>query len=304
MARYAAFPTGEFDPRAFDMLLNSSPLTYRVIHKRADLCPCFDSGRGSPDYDCPVCNGVGYAWAAPATSAYSDTLIRGNTLRPERASKALIDPATLVVTLDDDTIVAGVTLDANGAPIFPPGTAPPDGHAYTLTYSAPQQGRAHVQSHTKQRDLTDRGEIVAGHAEATLPRHLEDLTSPNPAWGASEHDRLLLPDMRYRHQQRMVRGRNERLTYAHVHSIREARAVVNNALTTYARDTAFTLANGAITWLGGFGPPHGTAYVLDYLAAPEYYVWQEIPQQRHVDGHDLPRRVSLRLFEQYPYRGA
>lgn len=307
MARYPAFPTFRIRPREFDKLLNSSNVTYRAIHLRADTCPCFDPTRGAPEYTCPVCGGIGRTWTAPAASAHEDALVAGSRTIPERATKALAVPGTLVATYLDDlgaiVQVAGITLDDAGFVVWPPGTIAQPGTQYTLTYDAPEQGRLHAQGITKQRYLEDRGEIVAGQMDVSIPSRLEDLDTPNPAWLAAEHDRFVFPDLKHRHQQRLTRGRNERLTYQHVRSVTGIRAIVNGALAHYALDEHATIgSSGNVTWIDASAPPAGAVYVVDYVAAPEYYVFQELPQQRHIDGMDLPRRVVLRLFEQYPHR--
>lgn len=306
MARYPDFPTHGFNPRDFTSLLNSSNVTYRALHKRADLCPCFDAARGGPQYACPVCRGIGYTWTNPTVLAFTDTLVRGSQSVPERVTKALPVGGVATVTLPGTppVVLTGVALDDDGRVVWPPDTAPPVGTRYTVAYTAPQQGRLHAQSITKQRQIADRGEITVGSMEVTVPAELEDRVTPNPAWMAAEHDRFVFPDLKHRHQARLERGKKERVTYASVvREVKHARAIVGGALVTYAHGTAFTLdADGDVAWATGAGPAIGTPYVVEYVAAPEYYVWAEIPQQRHVDGHDLPRRFGLRLFEQYPHR--
>lgn len=306
MARYPNFPTFGIRPLDFERLLNSSNITYRAIFKRADLCPCFDVTRGSPEYTCPVCGGIGRAWTTPALTHYEDALLRGSTRWPERASRALIEPGSATVrftSADGLTFSFIVDLDEDGSVIWPPYSEPGIGTPYRLAYRAPEQGRLHAQGITKRRDLEDRGMVVAGQMDVSIPRYYEDLTTPNPAWQAAEHDRFVFPDLKHRHQARLVRGRNERLTYALTHEITSVRAIDGSSIAHYALGTDLTIdADGRVTWADPLTLPASTPYVVDYVAAPEYYVWQELPQQRHIDGHDLPRRVSLRLFEQYPHR--
>ena len=306
MARHRSFPTFGIRPLDFDRLLTSSNVTYRAIHKRADLCPCFDTSRGSPEYTCPACGGIGRVWTTPAVREYTDALVRGSTRLPERADRALVEPGSITITYTNaaglTVHLTGVTLDDGGRPVFPPGTEPPIGTPYALGYRAPEQGRLHAQGITKNRDVVDRGMIVAGQMDVSIPRYYDDLTTLNPAWMAAEHDRFVFPDLKHRHQARLVRGRGDRLTYALRHDITDVRAIAYGNLTHYALgEDVLVDALGRIEWPTD-AIPVGTPYVIDYIAAPEYYVWQELPQQRHIDGHDLPRRVSLRLFEQYPNR--
>lgn len=306
MARYPDFPTHGFNPRDFTSLLNSSNVTYRAIHKRADLCPCFDTTRGGPEPACPACRGIGYVWANPPTVNFTDALVRGSQSLPERASKAMVVDNVVNVTIagDPPTVLLNVPLDSEGRVVWPDGTIPPVGTRYSIAYQAPQQGRMHAQSITKQRQIADRGEVTVGSMEVTVPAELEDRITPNPAWMAAEHDRFVFPDLKHRHQARLERGKKNRITYASVvREVRHARAIINGVLVDYAHGSTFTITTaGDVEWIAGEGPPVGTPYVAEYIAAPEYYVWAEIPQQRHVDGHDLPRRFGLRLFEQYPHR--
>lgn len=305
MARYPDFPTHGFNPRDFTSLLNSSNVTYRALHKRADLCPCFDSARGGPEYACPVCGGIGYVWTNPPAVARTDTLIRGSQSLPERASAALVIGGVVTVTIPGDppTTLTDVPLNDNGEVVWP-GAPPATGTRYEISYTAPEQGRMHAQSVRKDRQIADRGEVTVGSMEVTVPAELEDRVTPNPAWMAAEHDRFVFPDLKHRHQARLEIGKKSRITYASVvREVKGARAILGGVLVLYAHPAQFTISTaGDVVWSPGESPPAGTTYVVEYVAAPEYYVWAEIPQQRHVDGHDLPRRFGLRLFEQYPNR--
>lgn len=299
MPQYSDFWQMELEPQDFTKLL-TGPLSYRAVYKPASLCPCFDPTRGSPDPDCPVCNGVGYTWTEPAAVAHTLAFYRGSQSRPERLEHA--PPITdLTITGEDSAdYTAAAVITEDGRITWPDAqTAPPFSLAYSVTYKAPAQVRVHAQAFKSNRSWVDRGEVKAGDLDTTIPHTLADLTTENPAWHAKEFDIFVFPDQRIRHQQRMRRGYGETLTYKLVRSLREARAIAGSTIATYQPGTDFEVVNGAVSWLTAGPADH---YVLEYDAAPEAYVFAELPQTRHVDGHPLPRRVGLRRFELFPHR--
>ncbi len=310
---YDHFPIPEIEPAWFDTLLNSD-LTYRVVYRRAALCPCQDERGAGPDPKCPVCHGVGYTWEPVQYAEYTDTLVRveptvwglDQASSSERMTRGGV-VALLEVQDEDGTIYAPyteVTFDPNGRIRFTStNRAPAPGKRYTVRYRAPVQGRMHAESAQKRRIYADRGEVQAGDLIASIPYTLEDLKTPNPAWNAGPHDRFILVDETYRYQQRMRRGRKETLTYTWIHRILGARAVVNDQVVEYAEGVDFQVNDGEVEWLPGRGPAPRTPYVLEYDAAPEYYVLDGLTYDRHAGGHSLPRRLMLRLWNNYPGRG-
>lgn len=308
MPRYPFFPIPELESVWFDALLNSS-LTSRVIHRPARLCPCQDERSAGPDPKCPVCDGLGYTWAGIVLAVYSETLTRyganpywglDQNAPAERLERS---GAQVLSVVDEDGVsYAGVTVDEESRPVFGP-LAPRMGKRYTISYQAPVQGRLHAQSITTRRVWQGRGETQAGDLQASIPAKLADLITPNPAWAAKEHDRFVFPDLERTYQQRMRRGLKETLTYPTLRRVVSCRAVVAGGEVEYAEGDDFLIQGGKVEWQPGRGPAMRTPYILEYVAAPEYYVFEEIPQMRHTDGYDLPRRVGLRLFDAYPGRG-
>lgn len=299
MPQYPELPQFEVRPGDFDRLLNG-PLSYRALYRRALMCPCWDESRGSPDYHCPVCSGVGYTWAEPPIVTFTETHYRGSTTKPERFDKGGV-VGLVSVTDRHGRVIPDVTLNANRDGVQFGAVAPAMGAPYTVVFKAPEQGRLHAQGIRTDRQWLDRGEVATGDLECSIPRHLEDLTTPNPAWLAAEHDRFAFPDLKRRYQQRVRRGSSEQLTYTRVSEVLSVHSLDGAVIRTYQPPP---IVAGRVAWTPGTpAPPAQSWYVIQYIAAPEYFVFREIPQQRHIDGHDLPRRVGLRLFESYPHRG-
>ncbi len=311
MPQYGNFPQGEFQPELFDILLNG-PSTYRVSRRAARLCPCDDGRSGGPAYDCPVCGGRGYVWAEIPLVEYEETLTHFSggpqpdwrysfKLPDERLTKARV-LEVLEVRDEFGTLYPDVTIGKESVVIWG-ATEPQPGTKYTIRYRAPQQMRLHAQGIRTQRSWAARGEVKEGDMECSIPERLEDLITPNPAFQAKEHDRFVFLDLEHPVSQRMTRGVQEKLLYPLYWEIEQARAVIGSGEIVYQPGTDFNISNNAVQWLTS-GPPYGTRYVLDYIACPEYYVFAELSQKRHVDGLRLPRRVGLRLFDLYPGRGA
>lgn len=58
--------------------------------------------------------------------------------------------------------------------------------------------------------------------------------------------------------------------------------------------------DGVLSWAGGGAPPAGAQFTLTGRRHPEYFAFQEFPQDRaHHHGADLPRRVVLRAWDLY-----
>jgi hypothetical protein len=295
--QYQDFPQYEINDKWFDQLLNG-PLTYRAIYKPASVCPCWDDTTGGPEYHCNLCGGDGYSWSDPPVQTFTDTLYRGATI--ERFSKSDVRALTSV-TDEYGQVYNDATLNSDKTMIDWGASEPDIGTGYTVVYTAPFQINMHAQSIRTKKQWIDRGEVRSSDLECSIPYHLEDLTTPNPAWLAVERDRFLFPDLKMRYQQRLKRGDSQRLLYQHVKSVIGAKAKVNDAIANYTYLTDFNFTNGAVNWLTA-GPPAGTYYILEYVASPEYFIFDEVPQARHIAGADHPRRVGLRLFESYPER--
>lgn len=285
-------------PAWFDELLNAPGLTYRIAHRKASLCPCQDPRGSGPDPACPRCGGVGYTWSEVPWRTYTEAVEarpRGEADRKMGGATGKVSRAwaTLVEVRHGDEVVPGARLEEDYL-VLPEGW--PLGN-YTVTYQAPEQGRGHIQNMRISRTWADRGEVQTGDLVLTVPRTGPD--GPNPGWDAQPGDQVIVLDHRHRAQQRMVRGVKEVLTHPWVREIIEARTPT----ATYRFGEDFRVEGGRVVWEAGRGPTPRTPYVLEYVAAPTYYVLEDLGHRRHVEGYDLPRRFSLGLFDTYPGRG-
>ena len=298
------FPHHRIAPAWFDALLNAEGLTYRIAHRRAHLCPCQDPRSSGPDPHCPRCGGVGYTWEdvpyaryeeevqVPASREEAEGRMSGPTGRVSRAWGRLLE---VVGPLGP---VTGARLEEDYL-VLPPGSPAPA--TYRLIYEAPLQGRGHAQSVRMSRKWAERGEVQVGDLVLTVPRKGPD--GDNPAWDALPHDQIVLLDHVHRVEQRMVRGVKEVLIHPWVRELLRARALVAGQEVLYLPGEDFQVADGRVVWEAGRGPAPRTPYVLEYVAAPTYYVLEDLGQRRHIEGYDLPRRFYLRLFDAYPGRG-
>lgn len=293
-----AFTRQTFDPKLFNEVLNGGS-TYRLAYLKANLCPN-KGDRGGHVPDCPVCKGLGYYWTpGPAGVTAEYELTRAGLYAD---SERLPGPSTVVSIVDED----GITYPPESVSVTEDGTVtwvegqpkPADYRLYTVTVERSQL-RGLVQGVTTQREFSTSGEYDALDIQLTVDRHLEDGTTLNPAWDAGEHDRVVLLDTWRRHTQHLQRGVQDACVYRRVRDVRLT-TVVNGALVTYEAGTDYTLDDGVVTWLAGRGPKVRAFYALEAQVSPEYYVFQVLPQTRHMDGQQMPRRYVLRGFERHP----
>lgn len=298
------FPHSRLAPKWFEELLNADGLTYRIACRKAKLCPCQDPRGSGPDPHCPLCGGLGYTWSDPPMREHEAELL----LPPSREAgeSHMAGPLGKLPHAWAELIsVEGPTGPVAGARLVDGYLEVPEGYPrpgiYRVRYRAPEQGRGHIQDMRLEREWAERGEVQTGDLSLTLPRQGPD--GPNPCWEVAPHDQVVVLDHRLWTQQRMIRGAKETLTHPWVLEVREARAVQGGVEVVYAPGVDFVLEAGRVRWLEGRGPALRTPYVLDYVAAPTYYVLGDLGHRRHVEGWDLPRRVALRLFDVYPGRG-
>ena len=243
---------------------------------------------------------MGYTWEdvpyvryeeevqVPASREEAEGRMSGPTGRVSRAWGRLLEVE------GPEGPVAGAYLDGDYL-VLPPGSPAPA--TYRVIYEAPLQGRGHAQSVRMSRKWADRGEVQTGDLVLTVPRTGPD--GPNPAWDAQPGDQVIVLDHKHQAQQRMMRGVKEVLTHPWVREVLEAMT----STATYRPGEDFRVENGRVVWEAGRGPAPRTPYVLEYVAAPTYYVLEDLGQRRHIEGYDLPRRFYLRFFDAYPGRG-
>lgn len=294
------------DPKTFTEVLNG-PATQRVAYLRAHRCPCWDAARSGPDQECPVCGGQGYHWDGPSTGssdAYAVELIRASLNDDEILSPT---PTTILTVAGEDgrdIPPGGLTWDDTGRVSWTTGQPQPEQYeAYTVTYAAQPTLRALITRVTTMREFQERGEYEVTDLQITVDRHQGDGT-PNPAWDAGEADRFVLLDTWRRYSTHLQRQRtrpSDPIIY------RRARApivtsIVSGAVHTWINGTDYTFQDGNVTWTAGRGPQHGAHYALECEVSPEYFVFEELPQTRQINGQDLPRRLLLRGFEKFSNR--
>lgn len=292
------FTQTRFKPELFAELLNG-PSTYRLAYRRAHLCPN-RGDRGGHVPDCPVCGGLGYYWQDPLgeVDAERELTRAGVYADSERLPS---DPSRIISVTDEDgvtydpatlTVQDGQVTWADGAP------RPADYRLYTVRYAAPSTLRGLVQGVTTQREFATRGEYDVMDIQLTVDRAAPD-GSPNPLWDAGEHDRVILLDTWRRHSQHLQRGVLDALVYRRVRDVRLT-SVVSGALRVWEPGTDYVVEDGRVVWQAGRGPARQAHYAAEAQVSPEYYVFQVLPQTRHMDGQDMPRRFVLRGFEKHP----
>lgn len=65
--------------------------------------------------------------------------------------------------------------------------------------------------------------------------------------------------------------------------------------TFYRESIDFTFDGSAFTWLSGKGPATGENYIVEYLAKPNYVVFEELPTDRGADDDVIAKRIHLAL---------
>lgn len=80
-----------------------------------------------------------------------------------------------------------------------------------------------------------------------------------------------------------------------IHSIQTSDQITG-AVTYYNEGTDFTMSGNLVVWTpGGNSPADGQQYGIVYGHRPTYTVLIQLPEPRHQDSQDLPKRVVLRF---------
>ncbi|GAA6747481.1 hypothetical protein [Thermus brockianus] len=288
----------------FDELLNGEQ-SWALLYLPARACPCRDRATGSPQPTCPRCRGYGFTWEPPPRVEWTLTFHRGSAARPEALPRHL-RPEEVMAVWDEEGRSYAIALE-DGQIRFV-GEAPPEGAAYHVRVRAPMVVRGHGQNLAGRKEVGEYGELDHRDLSLTLPartRLPDGRYVANPAFFAAYPDRFVLVDARVRVSQVLYRGEEEHLLYAYVYQVLGCEALdAQFRPSAYAPGEDFTLEGGRVVWTPGRGPRMGTPYTLTYIAAPEFYVFRELPQVRHQGGYSLPRRLHLRVWELFPRPGA
>jgi len=285
-------------PELFNELLNG-PLSSRIAYLAADLCPCADSRGSGPAEDCPRCGGLGWTWESKVPSQTRSVELTRNPHPSAAHRERLTDAGEITAVVDEDGVSyppESITVRPDGSVIWT-GAAPEDYKLYTVTTISTVL-RAGVQGVTAQREFQTRGMYDVMDVEMTIDRHLADKVTKNPAWDCGEFDRFVLVDAWRRHAQRVRRGM-DKVIYRRAQGV-QIKALIGGQLVTYTPGADFVFDDGQIQWATGKGPARNEYYAFTGMINPEYYVFQGIPQVRHEDGLELPRRIVLKGFENFP----
>lgn len=298
---------GKLAPELFNELLNG-PLSTRIAYSRAQPCPCRDERGGGSNPKCPVCSGLGYVWTAVTPSVTRTYTLTRAPLLGHEDQEQIANPTEEIVSVVDEH---GTEYPASNAQVRPDGsvtwTADPQPQQY-VRYTVTTTGavlRAGVQGVMSRREFQMRGEYDVLDLQMSIDRYLDDGETINPAWDCGEYDRFTLLDAWRRHSQHVKRGINgqvgDLLLYRNVRDLTVS-SIQNDQLINWEEGQDYTLTDGAIQWNAGRGPQKGTYYSVQGQVRPEYYVFQALPQLRHEDGLELPRRIVLKGFENFANR--
>lgn len=126
------------------------------------------------------------------------------------------------------------------------------------------------------------------------------IPSDSSCYGMGEFDRVLFTDSSEPFSASFVRG-SERRILLDMASIDEAYIIENGALVPVIVPS---LTDEGFSWDDGEGPAVGQQYSIKGRRRPEYFLYQDFPQDRaHHHGADLPRKVVLRRFDLFGREG-
>lgn len=296
-----------FDPARFNELL-TGPQTYRIAYARAYLCPNKSERGIGHTQDCPVCGGLGYYYKSMSAVSGETVIEQEQELTRagvyEDSEQLRTIPEAVLSIVDEDGVTyppESITIGPDRRVTWNPGhPTPADYRLYTVRYTqSANELRALIQSVTTQREFAPRAEYEVQDLQITVDRYLADQRTPNPAWDAGENDRFVLLDTWRRYTQHLQRGIQDRPIYRRLQDVRLT-GIRNGALVEYVPGEDYSVKDGAVLWQPGKGPRPREFYVIEAKASPEYYVLQELPQTRQMDGQDMPRRFVLRGFEKHP----
>ena len=128
------------------------------------------------------------------------------------------------------------------------------------------------------------------------------IPSNSAAYDAGEFDRIVLTQGQYLWDEVHKRGLNDRLKYTSIKEVIEVWAIVGGVKTVLVAETDYHLNGATIEWLTST-VENGQQYAVKYKAAPEYFIFHNLVQDRPQEGKPLPRRVQLRLMDLFDRKG-
>jgi hypothetical protein len=162
-------------------------------------------------------------------------------------------------------------------------------HALGVTWEAPVAATTGVTSMRVKREWAAFGLWESGDEVLTIP-------SDSPFYACGEKDRVVMTNSSEPFQSILVRGGGETVRFPII-SIDKAYWLAPDGVTICT--AGVPVVDGyQVSWPDDVGPPVGVQYSLRGRKRQEYYLLNELPQDRaHFHGLALPRLVHLRRFD-------
>ena len=179
------------------------------------------------------------------------------------------------------------------------------------TYQPPLIGRALVTSISQSKQFNEfAGTFEAGDAVMTVParkvrlvnKRISSLRDIEPLFQVSVYDLITLTDDVRKFSEVLIKNTSIpnraadtllNINPLKVHYVQSA-DTVTGIITPYEEGIDFQMVGNKVEWLTD-KLADGQSYGIMYDHRPVYTVLTELPQQRHQDGQDLPKRVVLRF---------
>lgn len=157
-------------------------------------------------------------------------------------------------------------------------------------WEAAVDGKSGIAGQKVQRQWAEFGMWENGDVVLTIP-------SDSPLYAMGEFDRVVMTNSSQPFSMNRTRGVNDRLDFMKVLQIDRVfwkdqdDNIVEGGIPVVDED-------GNLSWPDGGAPQPGTQFSITGRKQPEYFCFQEFPQDRaHHFGADLPRRVVLRKWD-------
>ena len=121
--------------------------------------------------------------------------------------------------------------------------------------------------------------------------------SDSPAYVAGEFDRFIITGADFRWNTVLTKGEKDRVKQGKIKKVERVIAIINDQIQEFVEFDHYTVEGNTIVWEATAGLVDKTQYSIRYIAAPEYFVYGAIPQDRAQFGRDLPRNIPLRMMD-------
>lgn len=159
-----------------------------------------------------------------------------------------------------------------------------------VIWEAPQRAWSLLAGMRVAREWAAFGMFESGDVVLSIP-------SDSPLWGAGANDRVLMLDSTEPFDAVMTRTGTEKLAGVLVSVDRVFWLGAGNQMVE--GDAPLQGEGGSLSWApGAVAPPDRAQYTIAGRRNPEYFLFQDLPQDRaHFHGAALPRRVAIRRFD-------